>query len=160
MKIILLICSLLLTNFVHAQDAGFTSLQFLRISPSPIASALGNTYTSIAGNSDTMFYNPGSMAFFKLDTPVTPDSAFIRNMSLSLSYSSWFYNLNYMAFSSMFDLKKVGIIGLGFTTMIYDNIAETTSAGTLTGQQLGSSDYLFMVSYANMLGEKIGLGVI
>ena len=160
MKILLFIFSILLTNIIHAQDAELTALQFLHISPSPVASALGNAYTSISGNSDTMFYNPGSLAFLKLSafSPVTPDSPFIRNISFSLAYSSWFYNLNYIAFSSMFDLKNVGIIGLGFTTMLYDNIDETMSSGVLTGQQLGSSDYLFMVSYANMLGEKIGLG--
>ena len=54
MKILLLIFLLLLTNIIQAQDYGLSALQFLRISPSPHASALGNSYTSIIGNSDSL----------------------------------------------------------------------------------------------------------
>ena len=69
MKIIFLLFSLLLTNIIYAQDNGSSALQFLRISSSPRASALGNSYTSIIGDSESMFYNPGALAFFKLTTP-------------------------------------------------------------------------------------------
>ena len=128
MKILLLIILFLLTNIVRAQNYKISSLQFLRISPSPRASALGNAYTSIIGNSDSLFYNPGALAFFKLTTPkpLNPEqnlqSPLLRNMSFSIFYANLFSDINTIAFSSMFDLKKIGVIGLGFTTMPYPDM--------------------------------------
>ena len=51
-------------------------------------------------------------------------------MSFSMAYANWFSDMNYIAFSSMFDLKKIGVIGIGFTAMLYPDIAETISTGT------------------------------
>ena len=66
MKIISLLFLLLSSNIIYAQDNGLSAFQFLRISPSPRASALGNSYTSIIGDSESIFYNPGALGFFKL----------------------------------------------------------------------------------------------
>lgn len=160
MRIIFILFLLFVPNFIYSQYSELSSMQFLRISPSPGASALGNSYTSIAGNNDTLFYNPGSLAFFKLtaSSQVALDDAIIRNMSFSIAYSRLFYNLNYMMFSSVFSLKNAGIIGVGFAALLYDTIAETLSTGVLTGKQLNSSDSLFIASYADMIGENLGLG--
>ena len=46
-----------------------------------------------------------------------------------MAYANWFSGMNYLAFSSMFDLKKIGVIGIGFTSMLYPDIIETISTG-------------------------------
>ncbi|MDD5067141.1 MAG: PorV/PorQ family protein [bacterium] len=143
-------------------ETGF--MEFLRLSPSPRASAMGNSYTSVLGNSDTVFYNPGTMAFSKLRTRFFSDTPepFVRNISFSFSYAQWLRSLDYVMFSSLYDLNKVGMVGIGLTALIYDDVAETVGGGpdgySFTGRVFSSGDYLLTGTYAQMIGENIGAG--
>lgn len=146
---ILIIMLFLMPNLIYAEDAELSAMQFLRISPSPRASALGNSYISVYGNSDTIFYNPALISFHE-------------NMQFSLAYAKWFQDMHYACFSSTFSIGRAGVIGIGITSMLYGDIIETTDTGSdynITGRNINPCDYNFMGSYGHSIGKKIGIGI-
>src|SRR3989339_770482 len=98
---IIITFTLLLTNLVDIKyGVGSTSAEFLLIPKSARISAIAGAFTSIADDSNSIFYNPSGMAFIKENT-------------ISFTHSSWLESINFENVSCVLPLKNKLSIGIG-----------------------------------------------
>lgn len=158
-----------------AADEADSVLQFLKISPAPEASALGNAYLSIQGNAHTLYYNPALSSFFtsKLGSFVyTPDTyslyvknrqPFLRSVNLSASYAMYYQSLHYASFFSTFSLRRIGTVGIGLISLFYDDVPVTDidASGNyvITGETMNLGDYCLILNYGFRISEYLGVGL-
>ncbi|MDD5066516.1 MAG: PorV/PorQ family protein [bacterium] len=169
---LLLLCSL--TGSLRADESD-SVLQFLKISPAPEASSLGNAYISIQGNAHSLYYNPALSSFFtaRIGSFIyTPDtyslyvknrSPLLKSINFSLSYARYYQSLNYGSLFSTFSLRRIGTFGIGLISLIYDEIPITDidSSGNYveTGKKMNVGDYCLIINYGYRITENIGVGV-
>lgn len=156
-------------------DEGDSVLQFLKISPAPEASALGNAYVSVPGNANSLYYNPSLTSFFYLKPKTflyTPDTyslyakhqvPLLRAVNISLSYAKYYQSLNYGSLFSTFLLRKVGTIGIGIISLFYDDITRTGideyGNYTISDNKINVGDYCLIINYAYKINKRIGVGI-
>lgn len=169
--IIVILCALLYSEEREADS----SMQFLKISPSPIGFSLADSYVSTSKNADSMYYNPASTSYigkrikllsqdkndqYKMNHYTVP---FIENINISLNYSKYYESLHYGSLFSTFSTHKIGTFGIGIITYIYDDIAGTKLDSDdqyyYTGKNISLGDYCFLFNYSYRITENIGIGL-
>ena len=128
---------------------GRDRMQILKFSPSPWASAMADTTVSVRGNVNNMFYNPAGVFSF-------------NSFDLSISYTSWFQALNFFNFAGKMKVGSIGDIGVGFVSLMYDDLLKVTEEnGVLvqTDEEVDLGDYFLAFNYSRNIGEKMFAGI-
>ncbi len=147
--ILILILSVCTLNLYPAERPGNTSAQFLRISPSPRAVAMGNAYCSMNEDADTIFFNPASIAF-------------VNPLSISLSYVRWLQEMNYMSLAGVLPVENVGSFGIGAIGLFSGDILETVVVSDNveeTGNSVSAGEYCFIGSYGRKIVDFFSAGI-
>ncbi|MBU1077110.1 MAG: PorV/PorQ family protein [Spirochaetes bacterium] len=157
--------------FAEESDAIF---QFIKISPSPSVAAGGNANVSFSEDAASFYYNPALSVFFEPDealihNPDTyelfyiPDRPFLRKVEFYASFIKYFESLNYASVFSTFLLKNWGRIGVGFTSLFYDDINRTvvdeTGNYSILDETINLSDYCFLLNWSRSITERFGAGI-
>ncbi|MCF7805917.1 MAG: PorV/PorQ family protein [Candidatus Marinimicrobia bacterium] len=163
--ILILIISISLGTFTVAQEnvapgvgmkkLGQSSMNFLQVSVSPRASAMGEAYTAIGKGAESIFYNPAGLPEME------------SRFELYATTTQWVADINYMAGVAAWNMGNAGVIGVSFLTVDYgdDNIwtglAESPSDekgyveyGTINN--IGA--YAMGISYGRSITNKFTLG--
>lgn len=153
LKIILSVIMLLFAaqiNFAQVKLAQ-SGLKFLSVGADARASGLGETVTSIEGNSSSMFYNPSGMA---RQTDL---------FDITFNNTQWFADINYLnaAISYAPENGLYGVFGLAISSVDYGDFF-----GTIIGPDGGALDVgiysptvmAIGVSYARALSDKFSVG--
>ncbi|OGS34556.1 MAG: hypothetical protein A2474_05280 [Elusimicrobia bacterium RIFOXYC2_FULL_34_12] len=143
---IIITFTLLLTNLVDIKyGVGSTSAEFLLIPKSARISAIAGAFTSIADDSNSIFYNPSGMAFIKENT-------------ISFTHSSWLESINFENVSCVLPLKNKLSIGIG---MDYLGISGIKGKETQLSPIKEYSSYdlspVFSISY--LMNRKLSFGL-
>ncbi len=142
-------------SFINAE----TAYEFLKISPSPACSAMGDACISRYNNASSFYYNP---AVLTLDLPeFTPVSSAFKTVDLYFSYIKYYWDMNYFSFFSVLDIKYIKRIGIGFTGLFYGDIDNTSyqEESYNKGNQLNLNSYSFLAGYGYDITKKIGIGI-
>jgi|SaaInl4_150m_RNA_FD_contig_123_15332_length_1397_multi_8_in_2_out_0_2 hypothetical protein len=142
------LASLALVGSALAQsDIGTTGAQFLNISPSARAVALGGAYGSLAKGADAVYSNPAALTGVK-----GPD--------LHLSHISYVagVDVNYVAYA-MPGMK--GVIGVYFGAMSTGDMPVTTiqDPTNASGTTFDAGSWVAGLTYAAPLTDRLSLGV-
>lgn len=116
-KIILLL--LLVTGFnVYAQvglnKLAQSTMNFLLVSISPKASAMGEAFYAVGNSSEAIFYNPAGIANSN------------NTVDISLNYTQWIADIKYLAGSATYNLNNYGVVGFHILTVDYGEIIGTS----------------------------------
>ncbi|MEY2720525.1 MAG: hypothetical protein RLZZ273_1891 [Bacteroidota bacterium] len=147
--IIIAVCMMAAT-VAFAQPGG-AAVPFLLITPDARASAMGDVGTATTDDINSVFWNPGGLAFNQADNQV------------ALSYSKWLPQFNADLFYSYGTYGQY-VEDLGGTlaaTFIFMNLGEFTKTNE-AGQALGkfrSNEFCLGVSYGTEISDEVGLGV-
>lgn len=143
------------TNFGF-EKVGTTSFQFLKIFPGARANALSGAFTTLANNSESVFWNPAGLSK-------------VYGWDLAVGYTDWFMDVklyNFSASYSMGDYGTLGFLGifsdvgsievtrvdrLGFVNGVYNP--------GLTGEVFSPSSFALGVSYAKTVTDKFSFGL-
>jgi len=191
-KIILSIVSISLiciSPFSHTQANEADSIfQFLTISPSPSAHALGNSSLTRDSRAYSIYYNPALPSFYKLpprsfiysaDTYTDPSQSpqekihssvrelpappLIKTINFSLSYARYFQSLNFGSVFGTFQFQKYGTFGIGFISLFYDDINryDQDSSGNYISldNNINAGNYCIILNYSYKISEKISIGI-
>lgn len=118
---------------------------FKRVGIGARAKALGGTFTGIADDNTTIFYNPSGIAFSEK-----------RQITAYHNFMDVDRFQNFIAYSQK--LPPTAAIGFAWLYSGTDNIDKRSS----TGQHLGFAsavNHEFIFSFANRIGEKFALGI-
>ena len=92
-----------------------STMDFLLVSVSPVASSMGEAYYAVGTGADAMFYNPAGMAEMNG-----------KDINVSLNYTQWIADINYYAGAASWNLKNYGAVGISFLTVDYGTINGTS----------------------------------
>ncbi len=136
-----------------------SGFEFLKISPSPACSSLGDACSSFYNNASSFYNNPAILCFdFPDFTPISPT---FKTIDLYLSYIKYFSEMNYISFFSVLDVKGINRIGIGFTGLFYGDIDSGSYEGESysTGNEMNINSYSFLIGYGYNITDKIGAGI-
>ncbi|HOI28701.1 MAG TPA: PorV/PorQ family protein [Melioribacteraceae bacterium] len=157
-KILLVVLILLASNAgsFAFEKVGTTSFQFLKVWPGARATGMAEAFTSIASNSESVFWNPAGLAR-------------LTGFDFTFGFVDWFMDVNHFSFSAAKNFGELGTFGvfgvfssvgeievtrvdrLGFVNGVYNP--------GLTGEVINPSSLVLGVSYARNVTDKFAFGL-
>ncbi len=134
-----------------------TTMNFLLVSVSPEASAMGEAYSAVGTGAVSIFFNPASI--------VETDHAF----DVKVYVTNWIADIDYLAGAAVWNAGNYGSIGVSVLSVDYGTINATQllhpsekSIYPLGYKDLGTLDnvnaYAFGLTYAKSISEKFAIG--
>lgn len=143
-------------NVFPFEKVGTTSFQFLKVWPGARATALSGAFTTLANNSEAVFWNPAGLAR-------------VNNFDFSFGYVDWFLDINHFSFSAAYNMGDYGTIGfLGMIADVGDiEVTRVDMLGFqggvynpgLTGEIINPSSLVLGISYAKNVTDKFAFGL-
>jgi len=137
---------------------GTTSFQFLKIIPEARGTAMAEAYSSVAKNSDALFWNPALITQ-------------VENFDVSISYMDYLLDVSHQSVAAVYTLESIGSFGFfgmmnqmdailetNEANLYYDPVSGTYNPG-LTGNSFTPGFFVFGISYAKQITEKFSFGV-
>lgn len=121
-----------------------STMNFLLVSVSPKASAMGEAFYAVGNSSEAIFYNPAGIA----NTNSTFD--------ISLNYTQWIADIKYLAGTATYNLDSYGTIGFHILTVDYGEIIGTSLIDP-SHQSLYPDGYIDNGKLSNVGAYSIGL---
>lgn len=153
---IILISLILFLNVNAFEKVGTTSFQFLKVITTARAAAMGGAYTSIAINSDAIFWNPSAISD-------------VGNFSASFGYVDWFMDVGHYSFSAAYTIDGIGTFGLsGMMSDVGDiqvtRVSELGFVGStynpgLTGEVFSPKAQVVGLTFAKALNDRFSFGI-
>lgn len=146
-----------LTAQVGLDKVGQSAMNFQLVTLSPRASALGDAVFAISTGADAIFSNPAGLSEMK------------KERDLSLMYTAWIADIQYMAGAFAWNFGDAGTIGISALGVDYGAIYATRLLGISTASPLSTpyedlgemnniGAYSFGVSYARAISQKFSIG--
>ena len=141
------------------EKVGTTSFQFLKVYPGARASAMSGAFSTVADNSEAVFWNPAGITK-------------VENFDVSVNYIGWLLDIKHYAISAAYNLGQYG--SLGFQGVITDvgDIEETKVENIgvgdkvdgmynpgLTGVVFHPTSTVLGFTYANKLTNRFSFGI-
>jgi len=148
LTLIVLVSVMIPTLLFSQAKTGTTAMTFLKIDVSARANALGGAYIGLADDASSLYYNPAGMIL-------------LDKMDIILSYNQYLADVKAGFFGVVYPLKELnaafGVQGSFLTTGEMDVTTPENPLGT-PGHTFQASDFMFGVSYAQMLTTKFFVG--
>ncbi len=135
-----------LDNESTITKTGTTAAQFLKIGVDARASAMGNAYTAMGGDINSMYWNPAGLAT-------------IKRMETMFVNSNWLAGIQFKYTAFALNLNQFGVIGFSATSLtIPDDLVRTVEKPNGTGEFFDASDLAMNISYAHQLTDQFSIG--
>ncbi len=127
----------------HADGAGTTSANFLKICPGARPAAMGESFTAVADDTNAIYWNPAGL--------VIP-----RGLGFTTTHAEWFtgFDYDFLAYSQR--IGAFGAVGASLTYLTTGKVRETfeTPSGEYAGEgdEISASDLALSAAYAQRLG--------
>ncbi|HKJ82033.1 MAG TPA: PorV/PorQ family protein, partial [Ignavibacteriaceae bacterium] len=134
-----------------------STMNFLLVSVSPKASAMGDAYYAVGTGAESIFYNPAAMVETK------------NTFNIVLDYTQWIADIKYLAGAVSWNLGNYGAVGISMMTVNYGTIYGTSLVPPSLNSQypLGYIDngdvpnvgaYAVGISYAKAISNQFMVG--
>lgn len=140
----------------HAfEKVGTTSFQFLKVMTSARYTAMGEAASTIALNSQAVFFNPAGLSY-------------VQGIDVSADYLDWFLDISHMSISAAMNVPGIGTFGVqGLMTDVGEiRVTSVDALGFVgdkylgyTGEVIKPGAMVFGLSFARQLTEKFSFGL-
>ena len=142
---------------VGLNNLGQSTMNFLVVSTSPVASGMGDAFNAVGVGSESMFYNPAGLVETKSEFDVF------------VNMTQWIADIRYLSSGIAWNLEKYGSVGVSVLTVDYGTIQGTSllSSGEQALYPAGYKDngpisnlsaYALGVSYAQAITPLFSIG--
>jgi len=129
-----------------AQRAGTAGVQFLKIGVGARASAMGESFVSVADDASALYWNPAGISQFK-------DNQFV------FAHASWLVDIQHEFAGAVYHLTPDDAVGLSFTTLHTDDMPVTTELHPGgDGTYFHYGDVALGFTYSRKLTEQFSFG--
>lgn len=135
----------LASSFLTAADKEQAGFDFLRMDKSARAAALGGAFVTVAGDINSLYYNPAGLVS-------------ISKPQIQASYSNQLFDFKSATFTYAQSYKDLGVFSVGFYLLDYGQFDEYDMIGNRTGS-FGANDLLFSLGYSNTIIPNLSYGV-
>ncbi len=125
---------------VNLNKLGQSTMDFLLVSVSPKASALGDAYTTLGTGAVSMFYNPAGIVETR------------NKFDVTVNYTQWIADIKYLGGGLVYNMGNYGSVGVSFLTIDYGTIYATRLDPTL-----GNTGYIDDGTLNNVGAYSAGL---
>lgn len=158
MNLIILTVMILLAGNLYAQvdlnKTAQSTMNFLLVSTSPKASAMGEAFTAVGTGSEAVFYNPAGLSIMD------------KQFDISVNYTIWIADINYLGGSIAYNTHLYGTFGFHLITVDYGVINGTSllsfdndPLGYIDNGQVGNvGAYSAGLSYAKQISNQFSIG--
>jgi hypothetical protein len=148
--IVLVLCSGMasaqLLPVLGAQRAGTSTAVFLKIGVGARATAMGESFVSVANDATALFYNPAGITQF-------PETEIV------LSHANWIADIKHQFLGAVYHLSADDALGLSVTSLHTDDMPVTTEVQPSgTGDFFRYSDLAIGVTYARRMTNQFSFG--
>ncbi|MFH2070175.1 MAG: PorV/PorQ family protein, partial [Elusimicrobiota bacterium] len=150
MRITLCLILIALCRSADAAGPGTTAANFLRIGAGARAAGMGEAYTGIADEVNSIYWNPAGMSLMK-----TKEASFM--------HAVWLEGINYQHFAYGHPVAKLGTFGIALDYLSMSPIDRTgidTTGGldapVFTGETYSPADTAFTIGYAKKINRISG----
>lgn len=119
--------------------------EFLRISPSARASALGGSFVSNTDDVDVIFYNPAGIGYLNEDP-------------ISFSFVKHLLDINLTSLSFSTEFENIGRFATGIMYINYGSFEKSDEFGNRSGE-FGAGELAAIIGYSNQIDEKFFYGI-
>jgi hypothetical protein len=141
---------ILLSSTTIYAGAGNTAANFLRFGVGARAAGMGDTFTAVADDVYSIYWNPAGMSF-------------IKNQELGITYSIWFEDIAYRSIFFVYPDTKFGSFGGGLIFLGMPDIQgySDTPPDDLQHQTtlISASDMAGYLSYSRPLNSFVNIGI-
>lgn len=134
-----------------------STMNFLLVSVSPKASAMGDAYFAVSKGSESIFYNPAGI----VETSSTFDA--------TVNYTQWIADITYLGGAIAYNLGNVGTFGISVLSVDYGTINGTSlihpsqqfeyPAGYIENGPISNvGAYSFGISYGKAISDRFSIG--
>lgn len=128
-----------------ADAKGTSAAQFLKLGAGARAAGMGEAYSAVCEDADSVYWNPGALSG-------------IKKHSGLFMHADLFTEFSYEYIGYARPLKDLGGIGLGVQYMSAGSIPQTDSSGFATGSSMNPSQTAIALAYGRKL-DVFGVGV-
>jgi len=127
--------------------SGTVTGQFLKLSTSARAIAMGGAQVAVAEGVNSMAYNPAGILA-------------VGNYGFGASYTQLYADIQHSYFGGVKNIPGLGAIGVNVVLLSTDDMAVTTPAFPEgTGENFRASDYAIGISFARQVTDQFRVGV-
>ena len=148
----MLLCMLMGLSLAFGGDVfgqskvGTTAAPFLGIHVGPRAAAMGGTFTAMADDATSLYYNPGAA------------SRYGRSQAV-FAHTEWLVGSNFNWVGFLFNMDGANAIGVSLTQLDYgDEEVTTVTQPEGTGELWSASDLAMGVTYSRVLTDRFSIG--
>ncbi len=150
-----LMCCFGLQSTMAQQKLAQTGFQFLSVSGDARAVAMAEAFTTVAGQSGSLFYNPALMARSQ------------KMFDFQFNLTEWIADIKHNSGSFSYNIKggKWGVAGFSFQTVDYGDIIGTRRVKTSVDERgyietgnLSPTAFMFGFGYAYSLTDRFAVG--
>ncbi len=134
-----------------------STMNFLLVSNSPKASAMGDAFFAVGKGAESVFYNPAASA--EMD----------KTFNLVVNYTKWIADINYLSGAAVWNFENYGAVGVNILTVDYGTIHGTRLAPqgqellyplgyVETGEVSNVGAYSFGLSYSKAISSQFLVG--
>jgi hypothetical protein len=135
-----------LIPILGAQRAGTATAQFLKIGVGARATAMGETFVSVANDASCLYWNPAGMTQFETN-------------EVLLAHSAWFVDIRHEFLGVVYHLSAADAVGLSVTALHMDDMPVTTEfAPRGNGNYFTVGDVGIGLSYSRKLTSQFSFG--
>ena len=128
------------------QRAGTSTVQFLKIGVGARATAMGESFVSVANDASALYWNPAGLTQFP------QNQAFF-------GHTNWFVDIGHEFFGAVYHLTPDDAVGISVTSLHTDDMPVTTEVQPLgTGEYFKFGDIAVGVSFARKLTDQFSFG--
>ncbi len=148
--VLVLIAVLSSTGFAQKKVAQ-AGLTFLKVGVGARAAAMGESYTAVANDANSIFWNPAGLTS-------------IEDHEIALSYTDWIADLKHQSMAGAWHFENIGTFAVSLVYMDYgEPINYTRRNDSETGFEIGSTfsplEYVAGIGYSRQFTDKFSMGV-
>ena len=127
-----------------------SKMQFIKLGVSARAAAMGDAFTGISGDPNSIFYNPAG-------------AAFVKAFSIAFNQTNWIADIKHTSAAISYNAKRYGVVSLNYITMDYGSMERTIVdahawEGYLSKGEFSVSEYAIGFGYAHQITDRLSLG--
>ena len=137
---------------VDLKKLGQSTMNFLKVSISPRAAAMGNAYTAVDGGAESAFYNSANLADVR------------SGYDVFLTHTRWIANIDYTGAAVARSFGNIGTFGISALMVDYGEVqgAQLLSQSDPQGYRktgiLSAGAYAFGITYARKISPQFSMG--
>jgi len=146
----LLVIFIIPENSFAIKKVAQSKMQFIKLGVSARAVAMGDAFTGISGDPNSIFYNPAGCAF-------------IKGISIAFNQANWIADIKHTSATISYNAKRYGVVNLNYITMDYGSMERTIVdahawEGYLSKGEFSVSEYAIGLGYAHQITDRLALG--